>query len=100
MLVYCFKPVRHSIVPSFCQSVIPSTFNVFFCNIRNVCRICSNFHNTITIRQCVFGGKTGTEGSVSQELCHFVIPPDINGYKPDKYRRCNARVPNKPYGNG
>ena len=36
-------------------------------------RFCSNFHNTTTIRQCVFGGKIGAEGSVSQELCNFVI---------------------------
>ena len=48
----------------------------------------------------MYGDKIGTEGSVLQELCHIVIPPDINGYIPDKYRRCNARVPNKPYSNG
>ena len=77
MLVYCFQPVRHSIVPSFCQSVIPSMFNVFFCNIRNVCPILFKFYNTTTIRQCVFGGKIRAEGSVSQELCHFVIPPIV-----------------------
>ena len=41
-------------------------------------RFCSNFHSIITIRQCVFDGKIGDEGSVLQELCHFVIPPDIN----------------------
>ena len=41
-------------------------------------RFCSNFHNTITIRQCVFGGKIGDEGLVLQELCHFVIPTDKN----------------------
>ena len=29
-------------------------------------RFCSNFHNTTTIRQCVYGGKIGAEGSVSQ----------------------------------
>ena len=45
----------------------------------------------------MYGDKIGTEGSVLQELCHIVIPTDINGYIPDKYRRCNARVPNKPY---
>ena len=43
MLVYYFQPVRHSIVPSFCQSAIPSMFNVFFCNIRNVCPILFKF---------------------------------------------------------
>ena len=47
-------------------------------------RFCSNFHHTITIRQCTYGDKIGTEGSVLQELCHIVIPPDINGYIPDK----------------
>ena len=46
----------------------------------------------------MFGGKIGTEGSVLQKLCHFVIPPDFNGYKLDKYR-CDAQVPNKPYAN-
>ena len=37
-------------------------------------RFCSNFHNTITVRQCVFGGKIGAEGSVLQKICHFVTP--------------------------
>ena len=41
-------------------------------------RICSNFHHTITIRQCMFDCKIGAEGSVLQELCHFLIPPDVN----------------------
>ena len=48
----------------------------------------------------MFGGNIEVEGSVLQELCHFVIPPDFNGYKPDKNRRCNAQVPNNPYANG
>ena len=29
----------------------------------------------------MFGGKIGTEGSVFQELCHFVILPDIKDKK-------------------
>ena len=42
-VVYCFQPVRHSIIPWFCQWVIPSTFKVFFCNLSNVCPILFNF---------------------------------------------------------
>ena len=99
-MVYCFQSVSHPIIPWFCQWVIPPKFKVFFCNLSNVCPILFNFHHTITIGQCMYGDKIDTEGSVLQELCHIVIPPDINGYVPDKYRRCNARVPNKPYSNG
>ena len=33
----------------------------------------SYLHHTITIRQCMFDMKIGAEGSVLQELCHFVI---------------------------
>ena len=29
----------------------------------------------------MFGDKIGTTGSVLQELCHIVIPPDINRYR-------------------
>ena len=36
-------------------------------------RFCSNFHHTLTIRHCMFCKKKGAEGSVLQELCHFVI---------------------------
>ena len=42
-VVYCFQPVRHSIIPWFCQLVIPSTFKVFFCNLSNVCPILFKF---------------------------------------------------------
>ena len=34
---------------------------------------CSNFQHTLTVRQHMFYRKIGTEGSVLQELCHFVI---------------------------
>ena len=40
-------------------------------------RFCSNSHHTIAIRQCMFGDKIGTKGSVLQELCHIVISPDL-----------------------
>ena len=36
-------------------------------------RFFSNFHHTLTIRHCMFCRKIGAEGSVLQELCHFVI---------------------------
>ena len=36
-------------------------------------RFCSNLHHILTIRQCIFDRKIGAEGSVLQELCHFVI---------------------------
>ena len=40
---YCFQPVSHSIIPWFCQWVIPSTFKVFFYNLSNVCPILFKF---------------------------------------------------------
>ena len=43
--------------------------------------ICSNFHHTLTIRHCMFCKKIGAEGSVLQELCHFVILNAINFFK-------------------
>ena len=36
-------------------------------------RFCSDLHHTITIRQCMFDRKIRAEGSVFQDLCHFVI---------------------------
>ena len=30
-------------------------------------------HHTFTIRQCMFSMKKGADGSVLQELCHFVV---------------------------
>ena len=46
-----------------------------FCSVTFVAlaRFCSNFHHTLTIRHCMFYRKIGAEGSVLQELCHFVI---------------------------
>ena len=51
-VVYCFQPVPHSIIPWFCQWVIPSTFKVFFFNLSNVCPILFKFsphHNHQTM---------------------------------------------------
>ena len=31
-----------------------------------------NLHHTLTISQCMFGRKRGAEGSVLQDVCHFV----------------------------
>ena len=47
---------------------------LWFCSVTLVviARFCSNFHHTITIRHCMFCRKIGAEGSVLQELCHFV----------------------------
>ena len=36
-------------------------------------RFCSNFHQTLIIKHCMFYRKIGAKGSVLQELCHFVI---------------------------
>ena len=70
-------PAKHSFRGVSCfqhvgDSGILSTFKVFITLIAFV-RFCSNLHHTLTIRQCMFGGKIGAEGSVLQELCHFVI---------------------------
>ena len=78
--VYCFESVRDSVMPSFRHSVI-----IFyrFCSVTFVAlaRFCSNFHHTLTIRHCMFYKKIGAEGSVLQELCHFVILNVINFFK-------------------
>ena len=68
--VYCFEPVRHSVIPSF-----RDLFFLWFCSVTLVptARFCSNFHRTLAIRHCMFCRKIGAEGSVLQELCHFVI---------------------------
>ena len=66
--VYCFQLVHNSIIPKFRQHlmILLKTLTAFV-------RFCSNLHHTITIRQCMFDIKIGAEGSVLQELCHFVI---------------------------
>ena len=46
---------------------------VFLNNFDSFCLILFIFTHTITIRQCMFERKIGTEGSVLQELCHLVI---------------------------
>ena len=78
--VYCFESVRDSVIPSCRHSVI-----IFyrFCSVTFVAlaRFCSNFHYTLTIRHCMFYKKIGAEGSVLQELCHFVILNVINFFK-------------------
>ena len=72
-VVYCFQPVsRYSVSRSFHQHLRFSSVTLVM-----FVRFLSNFHDTVTIRQCMFDGKIGTEGSVLQELCHLVIPPDI-----------------------
>ena len=70
--VYCFQPVRHSVIPSIRHS---DSIFLRFCSVTLVAltRFCSNFHHTLTIRHCMFYRKKGAEGSVLQELCHFVI---------------------------
>ena len=70
--VYCFQPVRHSVIPWFRHSEI---IFLWFCSVTLVptARFCSNFHHTLAIRHCMFCRKIGAEGSVLQELCHFVI---------------------------
>ena len=71
--VYCFESVRDSMIPSFRDH-----FFYRFCSVTFVAlaRFCSNFHHRLTIRHCMFRKKIGAEGSVLQELCHFVI---LNG---------------------
>ena len=59
--VYCFQPVGHS----FHQQL-----RFLLCNFTSLW-YCSNFHHTLTIRQCTCYWKIGTEGSVLQELCLF-----------------------------
>ena len=69
MLVYCFQPIRHSIVPSFCQSVIPSTFKIFFCNMRNNCPILFKFsqhHDHQTMR--VWWKNRGLKVSIARVI--------------------------------
>ena len=67
-----------SVIPSFCDH-----FFYRFCSVTFVAlaRFCSNFHHTLTIRHCMFCKKIGAEGSVLQELCHFVILNAINFLK-------------------
>ena len=67
--VYCFQHVRDSVIPKFCQHLMILLYNFETAFVR----FCSNLHHTITIRQCMFDRKIGAEGSVLQELCHFVI---------------------------
>ena len=42
-------------------------------NFDSFCPILFKLHHTLTIGQCMFDRKIGAEGSVLQELCHFVI---------------------------
>ena len=53
----------------------PLVLWLWFCSVTLVpnARFCSNFHHTLAIRHCMFCRKIGAEGSVLQELCHFVI---------------------------
>ena len=66
------KGIRFSVCLSFCHFVNIESFHL---------RLCSHFapyHNHQTMHFC---GKVETEGSVLQELCHFVIPTDFNVLK-------------------
>ena len=61
-----------SVIPWFRHSEI---IFLWFCSVTLVptARFCSNFHHTLAIRHCMFCRKIWAEGSVLQELCHFVI---------------------------
>ena len=85
--VYCFQPVRHSVILSFRYHFL------MFCSVTLVAlgRFCSNFFHTLTIRHCMFCRKKGVEGSVLQELCHFVILTARDHFF--KVLRCNFSSP-------
>ena len=58
--------------PTFYGGILFSA-KVLIYNLSSSCPIFSNFHHTSTIRNCMFCRKIGAEGSVSQELCSFVV---------------------------
>ena len=66
--VYCFPPVRDSVILSFRDSG-----NILSITKVALARFCSNFHHTLTIRHYTFCRKIGAKGSVLQELCHFLF---------------------------
>ena len=67
--------VLGAILFSACPSFRLSIHILRFCSVTLVAlaRFCSNFHHTLTIRHCMYCRKIGAEGSVLQELFHFVI---------------------------
>ena len=73
--------ILFSACPSFRDSVIPRFrhSDIIFLRICPVTyvahgRFCSNLYHTLDIiRHCMFCRKIGVEGSILQELCHFVI---------------------------
>ena len=67
--VCCFQPVRDSEILSFHDHFL----KVLLGNFITSCPILIKFHLTLTIRHCMCFRKIGTEGTVLQELCHFVI---------------------------
>ena len=71
LYVLCFTRPRYQV--SVHRTIGPLV--VRFCSVTLVAlaRFCSNFHHTLIIRHCMFCRKIGVEGSVLQELCHFVI---------------------------
>ena len=65
-----------SVLQELCHLVILNVMNFFkgfALTFVALARFCSNFHHTLTNRHCMFYRKIGAEGSVLQELCHFVI---------------------------
>ena len=73
-----------SVLQTLCHFVILNAIDFFlrFCSETFVAlaRCCSDFHHTLTHSHCMFFRKIGAEGSVLQELCHFVI---LNAYITD-----------------
>ena len=76
--MFCKKMgAEGSVLQELCHFVILNAIHFFyrFCSVTFVAlaRFCSNFHHTLTNRHCMFCRKIGAEGSVLQELCHFVF---------------------------
>ena len=75
--MFCKKiGAEGSVLQEYCHFVILNAIHFYrFCSVTFVAlaRFCSNFHHTLTNRHCMFCRKIGAEGSVLQELCHFII---------------------------
>ena len=76
--MFCKKiGAEGSVLQELCHFVFLNAIHFYrFCSVTFVAlaRLCSNFHHTLTIRQCMFCRKIGAEGSVLQELmplCNF-----------------------------
>ena len=69
--VYCFQPVRDSVILSFRQhfdNILTSLLN----NLSSFARCSSNFQHTCTVRQHMCDMNLGAKGSVLQELWDFL----------------------------